>query len=98
MLFGETVAVIVRTIRNTQIHCVGRMHCFFMTKRVVQTVTTVGNKCSTLWQPYKSTHSDWTVLMRWRCNLERADDPDRGKVTADSVTTHCGEQAWGVPL
>jgi hypothetical protein len=26
MLFRETVAVIVRTIRNTQIHCVGRIY------------------------------------------------------------------------
>jgi hypothetical protein len=25
MLFGETVTVIVRTIQNTQIHCVGRV-------------------------------------------------------------------------
>jgi hypothetical protein len=31
---------IVRTIRNTQIHCVGRMQSFSVLKRVVHIVTT----------------------------------------------------------
>jgi hypothetical protein len=36
---GEKSLFIVRTIRNIQIHCVGRMQSFSMLKRVVDIVT-----------------------------------------------------------
>jgi hypothetical protein len=39
MLFGETVVFIVRIIRNTQIHSVGRMQKFITVKHVVHIVT-----------------------------------------------------------
>jgi hypothetical protein len=37
---GKQSLFIVRTIRNTQIHCVGRMQSFGMLKQVVHIVTT----------------------------------------------------------
>jgi hypothetical protein len=40
MLFRETIAVIVRTIWNTQIHSVGRMQKFGMLKQAIHVVTT----------------------------------------------------------
>jgi hypothetical protein len=39
MLFGETVLFVVRTIRNTQIHCVGRMRSISVIKQVVLILT-----------------------------------------------------------
>jgi hypothetical protein len=40
MLFWETSLFIERTIRNTQIHCVGKMQTLSMLKQVVHIVTT----------------------------------------------------------
>jgi hypothetical protein len=40
MLFGEQSLFIVRTVRKTQIHCMGRMLSFAMLRRVVRIVTT----------------------------------------------------------
>jgi hypothetical protein len=37
MLFRQTNAITVKTIRNTYIHCVGRMQGFGMLKHVVHT-------------------------------------------------------------
>jgi hypothetical protein len=37
---GKKLMFIVRTIRNTQTHCVGRMKSFKMLKQVVYIVTT----------------------------------------------------------
>jgi hypothetical protein len=37
---GKQSLFIVRTIRNTQIHCVGRMQSFSVLKQVVYKVTT----------------------------------------------------------
>jgi hypothetical protein len=40
MLFREQTLSTVRTIRNTQIHCVDRMRSFGMLKHMVRIVTT----------------------------------------------------------
>jgi hypothetical protein len=40
MVFGEQPLFVVRSIRNTQVHSVGRTQSFIMLNQVVQIVTT----------------------------------------------------------
>jgi hypothetical protein len=43
MLFREITTVFLRSIRNTQIHSVGRMHSFFLIQKQVVRIVTIGS-------------------------------------------------------
>jgi hypothetical protein len=70
-LFRETVAVIVRTIRNTQIHCVGRIYSnSVLTSQETHYVSTTEPNWLMLFREtvavYCENHTEHTDTLRWQ--------------------------------